>query len=67
MSEDQQNWRDLEAIYGNDGAKNELARRLREFADTIESDGYPDVFGYAIHDNGTMRQISVTLSFPWGG
>jgi CheY-like chemotaxis protein len=50
------------------GANAYIATRLRELANTVESDGYPGVFGWT--DGGRPSPIAtyqLTLSYPWGG
>lgn len=44
-----------------------LVAKLREYADKIESDDYPRVFGFDLKENEIISTLSVTLSYPWGG
>ena len=67
-------WFELKQEFGEEGARKELARLLREAADLVEKDGYPDVFGCELpqnrefcKDGHPMSTISVTLSLPWPG
>ena len=67
-------WFNLEQELGEEGARKELARLLREAADLIEKDDYPGVFGCELPENREfckgghfMSTISVTLSLPWPG
>lgn len=66
-------WRGLVIDHGEAGARKELARKLRLFADQVERGTYPDVYacecapGQQICEKDIVERISVTLSHPWGG
>lgn len=60
----------------NELVRQHIAQRLREAADLVEADGFPNVYACTmpIHvekplkDQGSlMVSISVTFSYPWGG
>lgn len=64
----QDNYLSLVREYGRDEAKKIIASRLRELADIVESDGYPDVFGWSDEGRpGPIASYVLTLSYPWGG
>jgi hypothetical protein len=64
----QSNYLLLVGEYGRDEAKKIIASRLRELADIVESDGYPDVFGWVDAGKpGPIASYILTLSYPWGG
>jgi len=74
ITNEQSYWQALCKKYGDMEAKAMLARRLREAADIVEADGYPDVFSADIPDNtktlkeqGIITRISLILSYPWPG
>lgn len=71
------NWKELVAQVGEAEARSYLARRLREAADLVESEGYPDVLNceVPVHEGALagwgsdeiIERVSVTLSQPWPG
>jgi len=74
-SSDEEDYEKWDADYSNARrlAKRDLARRLRQFADIVEADGYPDVFGCELPEDDPpcskrlMASITVILSHPWPG
>lgn len=72
-------WFDLCRTHGEKEARRLLIVKLRDFADLIEKQSYPDVFGCKIEFPGKkpcekstddwhlMESISVTLSHLWPG
>lgn len=71
-SDKQQNFFDLEEKLGKEGARKLVAQRLREAADLIEKEGWPDIYGCDIPENGICKdnfidRIEVVLSYPWPG
>lgn len=70
MSDHQWNYRKLEIEHGREEARKIVAKRLRELADTVEKDGYPDVFGFTDEDFGSplpVATLTITMSYPWPG
>lgn len=67
---DQEKWHELERTLGESGAKAHVAAKLRELANTVEADGYPDVLGWSEEEFGEilpMASFTLTLSYPWPG
>lgn len=64
----QDNWFALIKECGSEkAAQKYLADKLREFADKIESNKWPRVFGFKNKNEGPFEEIRVVLSYPWGG
>lgn len=64
----QDNWFNLiKECSSEKEAREYLAYKLRWFADKIESNTWPRVFGFESKDNGPFLEITVVLSHPWGG
>jgi hypothetical protein len=71
-STNQEEWHQLIKKYGEKKAKEIIVKKLRTFANQIESDKYPNIFSIHIdtEEDGfkdIMENISVTLSHPWPG
>lgn len=48
-------------------AAKELAKILREMADHIEAQKWPQVLGYYYEQKEPFVELTVVLSNPWGG
>lgn len=44
----------------------EVAKRLRELADHIDSDTYPKIYHFS-EEKDFMTEIKLVLSYPWPG
>lgn len=65
-------WVGLQLDFGPNGARSELARKLRLFAAQIERGVEPYVYDCKVRPGGIcdgdfIEELSVTLSYPWPG
>lgn len=69
-------WHNLCKELGEQEAKKQIANLLRQFADAVEAEGYPDIYHVEFPDGYPKdfyfgkeigARIEISLSFPWGG